>query len=118
MNGLLRTLLVAGIALGLVSLPACVSPPAAGTDPVHLTMIANGMILFDGKALDRKALAHALKRQGVSADTPLLVAIPESTPMSEVTGLASQLASAGYRRVVFTSPRHADVVRNPRSAAR
>lgn len=118
MNRIGCLLLSATLAVGSACLCGCVSTPATGSGPVHLAMAANGMVVLDGKSIARRNLPHALKSQGISPDTPIVIAIPDSMPMTEVTALTRQLASAGFQRVAFTRPRHADVIRNARPKTR
>lgn len=97
------------MAIGVMAtVSGCVSTPAPETGEIHLTMTSVGTVLIDGKTVARSELPRLLKASGAEAGTPIVVAIPAKTPMTAVTALASQLASAGYRRVAFTRPRHVE----------
>lgn len=105
--------LAAVAVLGIASLTGCVSSPATDdSGAVHLTLLPGRRVRFDGKILGYSALPQALQSRDVARGTPLIVEISPTTAKPDMTALASQLASAGYRTMVFRQPRHVDVTRN------
>ncbi len=104
----MRTSLVGLLILVFASTGGCVSTTPDRADGIHLTLTSVGTLMLDGKVVERSALPGALKSCGASPSTPIIVAIPANTSMKVVSALTSQLASAGYTRVAFTRPRHAD----------
>jgi biopolymer transport protein ExbD len=98
-------------ATGCVSTPAPDDAPSAA---VHLTLTAAGTLMFDGKPVPPERLASTLRNAGATPDTAIDVDIPADTPRSRVATLTGQLASAGYRKVVFKGPRHAKASVQPK----
>lgn len=101
------------LSLGLAVTGGCVSTAASDDAELRLTLTSGGQVLLNGSAVQPGALPGALKAQGIALDTAIRVAIPASAPMDRVKDLSRRLASAGYRRVVFARPQHADVVADP-----
>lgn len=63
---------------------------------------------MDGKVIRRADLPHALKAAGAGPATPIIVSMDATTPMTAISALTSQLATAGYGCVIFKGPRHAE----------
>jgi hypothetical protein len=104
LNWLFLCLLGVGLALA----GGCVSTPISDGMDLRLAMTPSGMVMLEDQSYGPGTLPAALKSRRVATDTPIFVAIPAEAPMDMVKDLSRRLASAGYRRVLFTRPKHAD----------
>jgi len=58
-------------------------------------------------------LAARLRREGVSRNDTVYVSIPDETPRRVLVAVGRELASKGYRRVIFTKPPRATAEAEP-----
>lgn len=93
--------------LGLTGCATTKTSAGDGADGVILTLTPSGAILLEGKASDLDHLARRLRSSGATPDTPITIDIAAETPLATVSSIASRLASAGYRKILFRRPKHA-----------
>jgi len=111
MKEMSRRIRQVGFCLGLgvlVSLTGCVSTPGREVGECHLSLTSVGTVVMNGAVIRRGDLSRALKASGARHATPIVVSTEDTTPMSAISALTSQLATAGYRCVVFKRPRHVE----------
>ncbi len=116
MKELSRCVRQAVICLGLgllISLAGCVSSDVQRTGECHLTLTSTGTVVMNGAVIRRADLSHALRAAGAQPATPIVVSTDDATPMSAISALTSQLATAGYRCVLFKRPRHVETQVGP-----
>jgi len=97
-------LLAAGLA-------GCVTDPAASAwaaDPLHVTLTPGGMLAVAQRQMDVPTFVRTLQRLGVAPETCIQIGVPDGTATEVLTTLTRPLIAAGYRRVLFTKPRHAE----------
>jgi len=73
----------------------------------ELSVSPEGAVALNGKKIELTELAKPLKAAGATPDTRIMVFIPKNIPKPTMTAIAGNLASAGFRKVVFIGPRHA-----------
>ena len=108
---MITRLLTAVLALGaLLALPEVVR---ANTDPGNLTIMQRNVaiqIAPDGTLYvrDRETplnrLATQLRRAGYEPHHTIHVSIPDETPRRVLVAVSRELASRGYRRILFVKP--------------
>ena len=94
---------IAGAAGGCVS----TGKPRGGEYPVEL--IAGGRAVFSGRAVPLAELPASLRSAGVPGDAVVKVTVASGTTQKEMATVTGNLASRGYRRVVFVTLRKATV---------
>lgn len=65
-------------------------------------------ITVDGKRIELSRLAGKLKSMGVKADTCIKISVPKDRPTLIMSEISRNLASAGFRKVIFVGTTHAD----------
>jgi hypothetical protein len=100
-------------------LAGCVTDPAASAwvgGPIRVTLSPGGTLSVAGQQMDAPTLARTLKRRRVLPETCLQIAVPDGTSTPTLTALTQPLIAAGYRRILFTKPRHAETALGDRPA--
>ena len=101
----------AGSLLAVLLLSGCATQrePAGGDyDTIRLSMLSSGSIMLDGIPVLPQQLGRKLKRMGATPSTCIKIAVPDNAPKAALSELTVQLATAGFRRILFVRPRHAD----------
>lgn len=101
-----------GVLLMVCGLAGCATraPAVSGhAAPFELRLTGTGQVLFEGKAVPPEQLVRRLKSAGATADAAIVIDVPGDIPYPRVTTLTSRLASAGYTKILFKGPRHANV---------
>ena len=71
-------------------------------------------ITLEGKPVEPAKLPDRLKSMGAKPDTIIRILIQKNTPDKTLKDISRALASAGYRKFVFTQPKQAEVsVKDP-----
>ena len=79
----------------------------SGNGTLGISVSAEGAITLNGKEIELTELSRPLKAAGATPDTRIMVFVPENMPKPTMTAIAGNLASAGFRKVIFIGPRHA-----------
>jgi biopolymer transport protein ExbD len=103
-TALATTFLLAFHTAGCLSATA----PDGAAQALRLTLTASGALLLGETPIPDGQLAAILKKQGATPATAISVEIPAGMPRPRIAALTSQLAAAGYQKVVFKGPRHAE----------
>lgn len=75
---------------------------------IHVSVSQGGDITVNGKTTELSQLAGKLKSLGATADTCIKVSVPKETPTSTMSEITRNLASAGFRKIIFTRPKQVD----------
>ena len=63
-----------------------------------------GRIYVGDRETALRQLASRLRREGVAQSDTVYVSIPDETPRRVMVAVSRELASKGFRRVIFTKP--------------
>jgi biopolymer transport protein ExbD len=63
-----------------------------------------GKIFVGDRETPLQQLARRLRREGVAQSDTVYISIPEETPNRVLVDVSRELATRGYRRVIFTKP--------------
>jgi len=85
----------------------CVAFDRGSAQSVELAVSAGGTCTLHNRVLRFEDVPRALKTAGASGQTLINVKVPDDIPTETLRALSSRLMSAGYRRVVFSKPKHA-----------
>ncbi len=72
--------------------------------PETIRISEEGRIYVGDRETRLNRLARRLRREGYSEEDTIYVSIPEGTPRRVLVSVGRELASRGYRRVIFTRP--------------
>ena len=100
------------VLIGVLALTGCATTAnsaAKQADTYELRLSPSGTLQFDGKETPVDHLVKQLRSAGATPDSSIVIDIPADTPLSRVTAITGQLASAGYRKIIFKRPRHTEV---------
>lgn len=96
--------------LALALLAGCMTSHSADGKPgPEMRLTSAGTVLFEGKEVQIEQLVKRLRAAGATPDTSLVIDIPAGTLPAHMTSIYKQLAAAGYHKVMFRGPRHAEV---------
>lgn len=100
------------IALALmVSFSGCASAQVLKPADAHVRLSTNGRLYVGKIETPVKKLAAQLKKDGIGPKTQITIEIPPNTPPQALTVITRELASSGYRRILFSKPRKATAVK-------
>jgi hypothetical protein len=110
---MLRHCLALAVCVGVAGgLAGCGTPGGDGSlDSVQVRVSPGGAVSVNGKTVALVHLTDRLASLGATPRTRITVMIPRDESASAIESIAGRLASAGYRKVVFTRPRRADAFR-------
>jgi len=72
--------------------------------PETIRITEEGRIYVGERETRLNRLARNLRREGYAPEDTIYVSIPERTPRRVLVDVGRELASRGYRRVIFTRP--------------
>ncbi len=72
--------------------------------PETVRISAQGKIYVGEREVNLRQLGRRLRRDGYAQTDTIYVSIPEETPQRVLVAVGRELASQGYRRVIFTRP--------------
>jgi len=78
------------------------------THSILVSVSHDNKIMVDGKRIELSQLAGKLKSMDVKTDTCIKISVPKDKPTSIMSEISRNLASAGFRKVIFVGPTHAD----------
>ncbi len=91
----------------MVSLGGCASAQVLNPADAHVRLSTNGRLYIGQVETPVKQLAAQLKKEGIGPKTQITIEIPPNTPPQALTVISRELASSGYRRILFSKPRKA-----------
>ena len=94
------------IALGALMMAGCVTTVHSDTD-VKVRLHCDGTCVVNDRVVKLDDLPKALKSIGVKKDSAIRIAVDAHVPENSLVGVTGALATAGYRKVYFTTPRKA-----------
>jgi biopolymer transport protein ExbD len=94
----------------------CSSSRSFPNNTVQIAVSADQKITVEGKAVDAAKLPNRLKSMGVTSDTVIRVLIQQNTSPDLMREITRSLGSAGFRRVLFTQPKHIEITRKDTEA--
>jgi hypothetical protein len=109
------------VALALLAalMAGCVTGRSEGAwETVYVTLLPNGLLQLEGKTMDAAGLLKKLKSMCATVQTCIEISIPEETPTPTLAALTQPLASAGYRKIQFVTPRKVVTVIEGEATAR
>lgn len=98
----------------MVAAAGCVSTTTAPTR-IHVTATLDGSVVVDGAVVALDRLPKALKSHGATKHSPIEVTIPDGRP-SLMNDVGRVLTSAGYRQILFVTPRRSEAYITPADA--
>ena len=99
------------LAVLLLAVAGCVSSTVESTGGGHsltLTLNSDGTLTVGGRTVSQDRLVSAVKAAGATRNTSILVSIPANTPPSAIAPIDSKLRTAGYTRILYRGPKHAE----------
>ena len=78
-----------------------------------MKLTASGLLQIENAATAIEKTPARLKHLGARPDTRITVLVPSETPPHTLAAITRALSAGGYRRVIFTKPRHAAVTGTP-----
>ena len=72
--------------------------------PETVRISQDGRIYVGDRETRLNQLARRLRREGYENTSTIYVSIPDETPRSVLVAVGRELASQGFRRVIFTKP--------------
>lgn len=72
--------------------------------PETIRISEEGRIYVGDRETSLDQLARRLRRDGVAQSDTVYVSIPDETPRRVMVAVSRELASKGFRRVIFTKP--------------
>lgn len=91
----------------MVSFSGCASAQVLSPADAHVRLSGNGRLYVGKVETPVKKLAAQLKKNGIGPRMQITVEIPPNTPPQALTVISRELASSGYRRILFCKPRKA-----------
>lgn len=74
---------------------------------IEVGYVSGTELTVDSQSVPLAKLPEALRAQGATAQTEIAVGVPADAPQGVVAAIGGKLASAGFRKIVFTRPRQA-----------
>lgn len=94
--------------------PACRLTRRVGADnTVRIVMSDSGQLHINGEPAPMERLARRLRAMGARSDTLIRVTVPDDVAPRHLAQVTRELASAGFRKVLFTKPMTADAYTSP-----
>lgn len=72
--------------------------------PETIRITPQGKIYIDKEEVSLRKMARQLRKSGIKKEDTIYVSIPTRTPQKALVAVSRELASNGYRRVIFTKP--------------
>lgn len=72
--------------------------------PETIRISEKGRIYVEGRETRLNRMARRLRREGYDEEDTIYVSIPQRAPRRVLVSVGRELASHGYRRVIFTRP--------------
>lgn len=91
----------------MVAFSGCASAQVLKPADAHVRLSGNGKLYVGKVETPVKKLATQLKKDGIGPRTQIIIEIPPNTPPQALTVISRELASSGYRRILFSKPRKA-----------
>jgi len=88
-----------------VSFSGCASAQVLQGASAHVRLAENGQLHVGNTDTTLSKLAAQLKKDGIGPRTQITIEIPPNTPPQTLTAISRELASNGYRRIIFSKPR-------------
>ncbi len=95
----------------MAAFSGCVSAQVLKPADDHVRLSTNGRIYVGKTETPVRKLAAQLKKDGIDPKMQVTIEIPPNTPPQALTVISRELASNGYRRIVFSKPRQATAVK-------
>ncbi len=103
-----KHVLTGSIILALtISFSGCASAQLLKPAEAHVRLSENGRLYVGDTETPVKKLATQLKKDGIDLKAQVTIEIPPNTPAAALTVISRELASSGYRRILFSKPRKA-----------
>ena len=100
-----------GVALLLLITPArAAAKDRHGISSIDVSITDGQKFLVLGEETTLAKLPAKLKAAGATEVTTVRVAVEKNTPEVTMKAIAGKLSSEGYRRILFTRPRHAEAI--------
>jgi hypothetical protein len=99
--------IVLALFAGCLWLQGCGTSGAGGDLKPHtfdVTLAEKGRLTVRGRQTDLQGLPGALRALGATSKDVVRVTVPATTAANERTAIGRKLASAGFRKIVFTGP--------------
>ena len=108
MKNILQFALIALLCGGFTG---CASPASAGdSKTAEVVLLASGQVVLGNRRMTMEELPARLRSQGYRAGKTMVeISISSGTTEPQIRKVAGTLATAGYGRVVFVTPRHVSV---------
>jgi biopolymer transport protein ExbD len=88
---------------------SCSTQSGAGrTGSIELSVSPSGTITIEDRVVPLPSLAKRLQSDGAGPGTCIRVLVPKDLPQAKIKEVAGHLARAGFRKVVFVTPKQVD----------
>jgi len=95
------------VTAGLLFTCGCASAGGSGGADIHVRLNQDGRIYVGETYTGLPGMAAQLRKDGVKAQTMIMVEIPQNTSPDAMSAIGRELASNGYRLFIFSKPRKA-----------
>jgi biopolymer transport protein ExbD len=103
-----KHVLTGSILLALtISFSGCASAQVLKPADAQVRLSENGRLYVGDTETPVKKLAAQLKKDDIDPKTQITIEIPTNATPQTLTAISSELASSGYRRILFSKPRKA-----------
>lgn len=109
---------VALLAAAAIGVGGCKTTRDGGAPVVQVTMTGDDLFQAGGRTAKLADLPALLKKSGAGPRSEIIVVVTETAPKGAMSAIGGKLASAGYRKVMFRKPRHAESFAGPKGGNR
>lgn len=109
---------MAWLAAAALAVCGCNTTRDGGVAAVQVTMAGDDLFEVGRRSAKLAELPALLKKNGAGPATEVIVVVSETTPGGAISAIGGKLSSAGYRKVVFRKPRHAESFAGPDAGRR
>ena len=95
------------LCLTLLCCAGCATTPAGGRSAIVVEIHQDGTGSVGGKRVEWNALPKEMRKQGAGPATGVRVEVPATLSTRQLTDVSRLLASSGFGKVVFSTPRKA-----------
>lgn len=88
------------------ALQGCMSAFGPAPEEMTLNLLSEGTITVKGFPVALTELPRKLKALGAAEGTEIIIMLPEQYSPKTCSDITSTLASAGFKRILFSKPRH------------
>lgn len=99
------------LAVFILTVAGCVSSnmeSAGGGYSLTITLNTDSTLTVGSRTVSQDRLVSAVKAAGATRNTSIWVSIPANTPASAIAPIDSKLRTAGYTRILYRGPKHAE----------